>query len=547
MAKYNKATVKGPISPLVSVNTGVKTANGMVGAEPTAMTELFKLGVNLFANEGNSFYEKGKVRDKRFTDLVEQLAVSNPEWTVKFLVWLRSEANIRTAAVIGAAHFVKARLKNKSAVKEDELLSSLGHKGLNRHVISEVLSRADEPGEFVAYWMANFGKLPKPVKRGIADSVLKLYNEYAVLKYDTTSHDIRFSDVLNLTHAKPRAGSYQGPLFKYVIDKRYDNEASVDGLKTIYANKVLRNDAAENVKVLLDPVRLKAAGMTWEDVLSLGGSKLKKKDLWESVIPSMGVFALVRNLRNFEEEGISDASRKLVVEKITNPDVIAKSRMLPFRFYTAYKEVNSLQFKAALEEAVRLSCSNIPEFDGPTLVLVDVSGSMTSPMSTNSKVNAREAASLFGAALAAKNPHTVTLAAFADSSRVISFKPGESILPLAERITRASVGGGTNTPGAVRTQFKTGHKRVIILTDEQANYSSPGYSWYYRDTTPLGSLCPDTVWMYSFNLVGYRVSQMETGSKRRYQLGGLTDNTFKMIPMLESGDSAKWPWDVKSD
>jgi hypothetical protein len=76
--------------------------------------------------------------------------------------------------------------------------------------LGDVLQRADEPGEFLAYWTSTFGRaLPKPVKRGIGDAVRRLYTEYALLKYDTASKGFRFGDVLDLTHpdaATPQQG-----------------------------------------------------------------------------------------------------------------------------------------------------------------------------------------------------------------------------------------------------------------------------------------------------------------------------------------------------
>ena len=67
------------------------------------------------------------------------------------------------------------------------------------------------------------------------------------------------------------------------------------------------------MKVLLDTCvwgnaadELRAAGLTWEDVLSLVGSKVDKAQLWSALAPSMGYMALLRNLRNMDEAGVSD-------------------------------------------------------------------------------------------------------------------------------------------------------------------------------------------------------------------------------------------------
>ncbi|TYB42054.1 TROVE domain-containing protein [Actinomadura chibensis] len=58
----------------------------------------------------------------------------------------------------------------------------------------------------------------------------------------------------------------------------------------------------------------------------------------------MGVMALVRNPRNFERAGVSDEVAATVTAKISDPGVIARSRMFPFRFLAAHKAAPSLQW-----------------------------------------------------------------------------------------------------------------------------------------------------------------------------------------------------------
>jgi hypothetical protein len=97
---------------------------------------------------------------------------------------------------------------------------------------------------------------------------------------------------------------------------------------------------------------------------------------WERQIPSMGYMALLRNLRNFDEAGISAASVQLVISKLTNRDEVAKSRQFPMRFLSAYKAVESERWKPALAEAVELSMANVPELPGKSLVLASALGDL---------------------------------------------------------------------------------------------------------------------------------------------------------------------------
>ena len=92
------------------------------------------------------------------------------------------------------------------------------------------------------------------------------------------------------------AGTWKGDLYGHAIDRRHNRDNPVpESLTMIRANSALRARAAEDRAVLLDACLLKAAGMTWEDALSLAGNRLDKAALWTSLIPSMGYMALLRN------------------------------------------------------------------------------------------------------------------------------------------------------------------------------------------------------------------------------------------------------------
>lgn len=53
---------------------------------------------------------------------------------------------------------------------------------------------------------------------------------------------------------------------------------------------------------------------------------------------------------------------------------------------------------------------------------------------------------------------------------------------------------------------------------------------------------PATVPMYAWNLAGYRHGHTPSRSGSRHTFGGLTDTAFQMIPPIEAGGSAAWPW-----
>jgi hypothetical protein len=162
-----------------------------------------------------------------------------------------------------------------------------------------------------------------------------------------------------------------------------------------------------------------------------------------------------------------------------------------------------------------------------SLVLVDRSGSMFGRMSQRSVLTSADAAAVFGSAVALRNVGRVDLVEFGTGFKPIRVKAGDSLLRTVERFGDL---GGTQTLAAVRQHY-AGHDRVLIVTDEQAWYGSGD----------PGSAIPTNVPLYTWNLVGYRAGH-NPGGPNRHTFGGLTDAAFRMVPLIEAGRDAAWPW-----
>jgi hypothetical protein len=523
MSKFNIAGFTSALGlvPIVAgtVATG-RTHEGGDGYAHDDKSELFLLAVANFVGE-DTYYEKGADRDRRYTELIRRVAVDDPEWIARFLRWLRASANLRSASLTGGLEAARA-------------LRDAGVPG-GRAIVDSVLQRADEPGEALAYWTATHGRaVPKPVKRGIADAAARLYNERSLLKYDTATHAFRFGDVLELTHPSPAAGqTWQGDLFAYALDRRHGRGSAPPGsLGTVLANGDLRRRAVGSPVALLDADALARAGMTWEDALSLAGSGLDQKRLWEAMIPSMGCMALLRNLRNFDEAGVGDDVAALICARFTDPGEMARSRQFPYRFLAAYENAPSLRWGVALDRALQLSLSNLPAIRGRSLILVDTSGSMsTGGFSARSTMSPVKAAALFGVALAARGER-VDLHGFADGVFRHDVRRGASVIREVDRFVRrvGEVGHGTRIASSLAATFRA-HDRVFVFSDMQT----------FADGSVTGAV-PRTVPIYGFNLGGYQKTAFDAGTPNRFEFGGLTDATFRMIPLIEAGRRAAWPF-----
>jgi hypothetical protein len=538
MSKFNRPTTRPAVhGPIVTASTPAGTTHeGALGYARDAKSELFLLAVSNMAGEP-TFYESADARDARLVALTRTVAVADPAWILGFAGWLRGEGNMRSTSLVIAAEAVKARLDADADSNTRAQVVFTARPGdsrmartvqpTNRAIIASVLQRADEPGEMLAYWTSKYGrKLPMPVKRGVADAAVRLYTEHSLLKYDTASKAFRFGDVLDLTHPDP-ATPAQDALFRHALDRRHGNDnlqLIAEHLPMVYANVILRSTPVER---LLDTDRLKAAGMTWEDVLPLAGGKVSKAALWEALIPTMGYMATLRNLRNFDEAGVSDAVAFQVAARLADPEQVAKSRQFPFRFLAAYRNAPSLRWGHALDVALTASLASVPELPGRTLVLVDRSGSMFGTVSKQSELTWADSAAVFGSALALRNVGRVDLVQYGTGSLPVPVRAGASLLKTIDQFREL---GGTETLAAVRAHYR-GHDRVVLVTDEQAwaGYGDPG------------SAVPANIPLYTWNLAGYRYGH-GPGAANRHTFGGLTDASFKVISLLENHRDGRWPW-----
>lgn len=520
MAKFNQATTRpvgqGPVAS-ETVPTG-HTYEGAPGYARDAKSELFLLAVSNMVGE-DTFYEAAGQRDARFRTLVRTLAVEDVDWLARMLRWLRGAGNLRSAALVGAAEAVKARL-------------DAGADGGSRQIVDSVLARADEPGEMLAYWMSRYGRaIPKPIKRGVADAVVRLYDERSLLKYDSDARGFRFGDVIDQVHPSA-AAAWQGDLFEHALDRRHDRDKPIPGsLQMLRDRAALMAHPVQSRRELLranGPQLLNQAGMTWE---SLAGWLQGPMDAeaWEAVIPSMGYMALLRNLRNFDEAGVSDEVAGEVAAILADPDAVARSRQLPMRFLSAYRAAPSLRWAWSLEKGLGHSLANVPEIPGSTLVLVDRSGSMRAPLSGRTNLNRADAAAIFGTALALR-AQSADLVEFGTYSEPVNYTSGESVLRVLERFHHM---GGTNTAQAVRRHYAR-HDRVVLVTDEQA--------WGGFHGEEPTRVVPQSTPVYTWNLAGYKHGHGPSGEGNRHTFGGLSDAAFRMIPLIEAGRNADWPF-----
>lgn len=292
--------------------------------------------------------------------------------------------------------------------------------------------------------------------------------------------------------------------------------------------------------------------------------RLSPAEQWRFALREIPVFQLLKNLRNLDKAGLTDDDVHPAMLRLQNPEVIARSRILPFRFLTAYLNVPSIRWGPALEKALELALPNVPVLPGRTLILIDTSDSMNGVLSVRPERHVKKgeppvrrptrmyAAALFAFALAIKNAGRVDVFGFANGQfRCDGIGEGASLLRSLELFCaqRGKVGHGTQIALAMRSCWN-GEDRVVIFTDEQETFGGTSQLFYgsyasYRGHGDVNGAVPASVPVYCWNLAGYEFGAMPVAGNNRHVLAGLTDSSFSLMQQIEAGLQAKWPWETR--
>jgi len=287
---------------------------------------------------------------------------------------------------------------------------------------------------------------------------------------------------------------------------------------------------------------------TWETELTKAGQVAEnedekttmKKDAWVKLIreKKLGYLALLRNLRNIMEQ--APEVLKEALEGLTNADWIKKSLIFPFQYLTAYKQFvnsntkDSRLIAEALSNAVDISCQNVKElgFGGNTLVAVDNSGSMDSPVAKSEHMKMSELGGLFGIVLAkAVNGDIME---FGDNARYMPYQLTTHSMEFAAGFSvKNKVGHGTNFHSIFQKADKK-YDRILIFSDMQG--WAGGYSTPDADLKAYNQKFDANPFIYSFDLAGYGTMQLSEG--RIFTLAGFSDKIFSLMKTFETDKKA---------
>lgn len=455
----------------------------------------------------DKFYEKAQTGVEKLQKLIKQC---DPVFVAQLAVYTRQQMNLRSIPLVLAVELAKVH-SGDSTVKK---------------MISQIIRRADEITELLAYYqLANerkdvkkLNRLSKQVQAGLQEAFNR-FDEYQFAKYNRDT-EIRLRDALFLVHPKAKDEAQQ-TLFNKIVD---------NALETPYTWET-ELSALGQVKYANEEKRSIAFRMKWEELID------SRK---------LGYMALMRNLRNILEAGVSQQHIVKVCDTLSDPEAVRRSKQLPFRFLAAYREMSKVKsgyagrILEALEEAVTVSAENIAGFDDNTKVVIacDVSGSMQQPVSPKSKILAYDIGLMLAMLLKSRCRNAVT-GMFGDLWKIINV-PAKGILSNVDTFYRREGEVGYSTNGYLviedLIQRKEQVDKVMIFTDCQL--------WNSRNDQKIAdlwniykSMSPDSK-LYLFDLAGYGNTPLDTNREDVYLIAGWSDKIFEIIASIDNGGNA---------
>lgn len=459
-------------------SAGTKTVNLAGGQAFTQTPELELVSILLTSFAKDQFYRSA---DDTFERIKQLIVLCDKKFIAQAAIYARTKFGMRSITHVVAS----------------ELAKYIGGQPWAQNFYQAIVYRPDDMLEILSYHKAKNGKYSNAMKKGFAKAFNK-FGEYELAKYRGENKGVKLVDTVNVVHPK-----------------------------STEKNKKALNDLMNGTLKSID---------TWESKLTQAGQKAEnndeklelKKDAWTGLIQErkLGYFALLKNLRNIIEQA-PDALQG-ALEMLVDPNLIRKSLVLPFRFITANEEIQKMASSAAvrntmiyLNKALDISISNVPGFEGETLVVLDESQSMK-----QNKVDTIGA--LFAAVLVKKN--NCDLITFGGSARYRNMNVLDSITTMTKDLTFNM--GNTDFHCIFQAANKL-YNRIIILSDMQGWVGHHAPTAAYNQYKLRTNAKP---FIYSIDLAGY--GSMQFPEPQVFCLAGFSEKVFDFMKMIEQDKNA---------
>jgi 60 kDa SS-A/Ro ribonucleoprotein len=207
------------------------------------------------------------------------------------------------------------------------------------------------------------------------------------------------------------------------------------------------------------------------------------KEVWASLLPTMPMTALIRNLGMLTAKGVLKpmaAENKIAIEKLTNVEALKKSRIHPMTIFSALKTYESgsgmrtewipvPKIIEALEDAFYLAFDNVEPTGKNILLGVDVSGSMGWSSAMNN-VSCAEAAAVMSMVISRKEENSL-LMAFSHQFVDLGINSKTSLTDAQKKVKNRTFGNtDCSLPMTYAMENNLDIDAFVVLTDNETWY-----------------------------------------------------------------------------
>ena len=426
------------------------------------------------------FYENSSKQFNRFLNLtIDMIQTYGPEFVANAALFARQELGMRSVSQVVAA------ILNSCSFEE------------KRTFFANYCHRPDDVSEIFSILDCLKAKRSHALVRGFKDYLSSL-SAYTLGKYKLARKDYNMYDLINITHAHST-----------VIDA--------------YKKGILESPD------------------TWEVAISTAADDSARNSEWKRLVEEqkLGYLALLRNLRNIlAADGVDRAwIETYLYPALVNKQAIKKSLVFPYQIYCAYQNMGSHNSTViyALENAFIEAVSNMPTLQGDTLVILDVSGSMSSRISEKSQITIREVGAVYAMCILLASEHS-DVVKFASRAKKFDFDLNDNLFHQIEKLTAEDrLGYGTELQYAYACIDRK-YDRIMLISDMQimgtdrwvyaTNSGKTSYQEYCKHygRTPI----------YSFDLGNYHTQTDNPNNPDVYLCTSLSEKTLQFITLLEN-------------
>jgi len=363
----------------------------------------------------------------------------------------------------------------------------------------------------------SLGSAPKKAIR----AWLQSRKDYQLFR-DSVGEKPSLSDVIKMVHPSPESKSREA-LYAYLIGKSLTDEQrqALPDVVTQYES-FKKNPASEDVPDV--DFRL----LTSLPLTEAQWKKIAEKAQW--MMTRM-------NLNTFERHGVfkDDKMVQMVADRLASKTEVQKSRAFPYQLLAAYLNAEASiprKITNALQQAMEHAVDNVPTYQGKVYVMIDVSGSMSAPVTgyrkgATSKVSCRDVAALIASVVLRKNPEAEVIV-FDTHARKLNLNGFDSIMTNAQKIS--TPGGGTNCAAPVKmlNDAKAKGDLLIMVSDNMSwMHGGRGAADLQSEWDVFKSRNKNAK-LVCIDLLADSTSQAQS-RKDTLNVGGFSDQVFEVI------------------